>query len=183
MNRKRSRKGILHFFFQNFINIKKIKHNSRNTIVGAVFAGRFNRSVKDLLKKLVFEKGENDWIDVLPTITKQYNNRAHTSTKLAPIQASLKKNEGFVYKSLLYRRKKMKPKFKILDLVRVAELKKTCSKGDTTNWSYKLKEIAEINTDTIPTYHIDHLPERYNVALLKKTESTMKRNDNVMKKF
>ena len=38
---------------------------------------------------------------MLPKITKQYNDRIHSSTKLTPIQASLKKNEGYVYKNLL----------------------------------------------------------------------------------
>ena len=77
----------------------------------------------------------------------------------------------------------MKPKFQINNLVRVADLKRTFSKGDTTNWSYKLNKITEIINDTIPTYHIDNLPERYNESLLKNTELTMKENDNVMKKL
>ena len=69
------------------------------------------------------------------------------------------------------------------DLIRVADLKKTFSKGDTTNWSYKLYKITEIIKDTVPAYKIDNLPERYNEALLKKTELTLKENDNVMKKL
>ena len=77
----------------------------------------------------------------------------------------------------------MKPKFQINDLVRTADLKKTFSKGDTTNWPYKLYKITEYINDTIPTYHIDNLPERYNESSLKKTELTMKENDNIMKKL
>ena len=169
--------------FQDFLNKNNFKLYSRNTSLGAVFAERFNRTIRDLLKKPVFEKGDGNWIDILPTITKQYNNKVHSSTKLSPIQASLKKNEGYVYKNLLDKRKKVKPKFQINDLVRVADLKRTFSKGDTTNWSYKLYKITEIINDTIPTYHIDNLPERYNESLLKKTELTMKENDNVMKKL
>ena len=75
-------------------------------------------------KKLVFEKSDGKWIDILPIITKQYNNRIHSSTKLTPIQASLKKNEGYVYKILLDKRKKITPKFQINDLVRTADLNK-----------------------------------------------------------
>ena len=136
--------------FQDFLNKNNIKLYSRNSSYGAVFAERFNRTIRDLLKRPVFEKGEGNWIDILPTITKQYNNRIHTSTKLSPKDASLKKNEGFVYKKLLDKRKKVIPKFQINDLVRVADLKKTFSKGDTTNWSYKLYKITEIINDTIP---------------------------------
>ena len=61
-------------------------------------------------------------------MTKRYNNRIHSSTKLTPIQASLKKNEGFVYNNLLDKRKKIKPKFQINDLVRAADLKRIFQK-------------------------------------------------------
>ena len=169
--------------FQDFLNKNNIKLYSRNTSLGAVFAERFNRTIRDLLKKIVFEQGDAKWIDVLPTITKQYNNRILSSTKLTPIQASLKKNEGFVYKNLLDKRKKVKPKFQINDIVRTADLKKTFSKGDTTNWSYKLYKITEIINGTIPSYKIDNLPERYNESLLKKTDLTLKENNSVMKKL
>ena len=176
-------KEFFNNIFQDFLNKNDIKLYSRNSSYGAVFAERFNRTIRDLLKKIVFENGNAKWIDVLPTITKQYNNRVHTSTKLTPIQASLKKNEGYVYKNLLDKRKKVKPKFQINDLVRTADLKRTFSKGDTTNWSYKLYKITEIFNDTIPSYKINNLPERYNESLLKKTNLTLKENDNVMKKL
>ena len=77
-------------------------------------------------------------MDVIPTITKQYKNSIHSSTKLTPLQANLMKNEDYVYNNLLHKREKMKPKFQVNDLVRTADLKKTFSKGDTTNWSYIL---------------------------------------------
>ena len=169
--------------FQDFLNKKNIKLYSRNSSYGAVFAERFNRTIRDLLKKSVFEKGDGNWIDILQSITKQYNNRVHSSTKLSPKDASLKKNEGYVYKNLLDKRKKSKPKYEIGDLVRTADLKKTFSKGDMTNWSYKLYKITEIINDTIPSYHINNLKERYNESLLKKTDLTMKENNSVMKKL
>ena len=176
-------RGFYNNIFQDFLNKNNIKLYSRNSSYGAVFAERFNRTIRDLLKRLVFENGDGNWIDVLPTITKQYNNKVHSSTKLTPIQASMKKNEGFVYKNLLDKRKKVKPKYEINNLVRTADLKRTFSKGDTTNWSYKLYKITEIINDTIPSYRLDNLPERYNESLLKKTVLTMKENDNVMKKL
>ena len=75
------------------------------------------------------------------------------------------------------------PNYEIGDLVRTADLKKTFSKSDTTNWSYKLYKITEIINDTIPSYKINNLPERYNESLLKKTKLTLKENDIVMKKL
>ena len=176
-------KEFYNIIFQSFLNNNNIKLYSRNSSYGAVFAERFNRTIRDLLKKIVFEQGDAKWVDILPIITKQYNNRIHTSTKLSPKDASLKKNEGFVYKNILDKRKKVTPKFQIDNLVRTADLKKTFSKGDTTNWSYKLYKIAEIISDTIRSYKIDNLKERYNESLLKKTELTLKEIDNVIKQL
>ena len=102
---------------------------------------------------------------------------------MTPIQGSLKRNEAFVYKNLLDKRKIIKPKYEIGDLVRTADLEKTFSKSDTTNWSFNLYKITEIINDTIASYKIDSLPERSNEALLKKTELTMKENKDVMKKL
>ena len=132
---------------------------------------------------IFFEQGHAKWIGFLPKITKQYNNRVHSLTKLTPIHASLKKNEGFVYNILLDKRKKIKPKIQVNDLLRTADIKKTFSKGDTTNWSYKLYKVTKIFNDTIPSYNIDNLPERYIEFLLKRTELLMKKIDNVMKKL
>ena len=126
-----------------------MKLYSRNSSYGAVFEERFNRAIRYLLKRPVFEKGDGNWIDVLLTKTKQYNKNFHSSIKLTPIQASLKKNEGFVYKNILDKRMKIKPKFQVNDLVRKADLKKTFSKSDTTKWSSKLYKITEIIKDTI----------------------------------
>ena len=119
--------------FQSFLNNNNIKLYSRHSYLGAFFSERFNRTMRDLLKRPVFEKGDANWIDVLPTITKQYNNRIHSSIKLTPIQTSLIKNEGYVYKNLIDKRQKIKPKFQINNLIRTADLRKTFSKGDTTN--------------------------------------------------
>ena len=176
-------KEVYNNIFQDFLNKNDIKLYSRNSSFGNVFAERFNRTIRDLLEKPVFEKGDGNWIDVLQTITKQYNRRIHSSTKLTPIQSSLKKNEGYVYKILLDKRQKIKPRYEIGDLVRTADLKKTFSRGDTTNWSYGLYKITEIINETIPTYKIDNLKERYNGSLLKKIELTLKENDAVMKKL
>ena len=102
----------------------------------------------------------NASIDVIPTITKQYNIRIFSSAKLTSKQASLKKNEEYFYHNLLDKRKKMKPKFKIQDLVRTTDIKKTFSNGDTTNWSYKLYKNTKTFHDTIPKYRIGNLSER-----------------------
>ena len=73
--------------------------------------------------------------------------------------------------------------FQLNDRVRVADLKKTFSKSGTTNCSYKLYRITETISNTISSYKTDNIQKRYNEALLKERELSMKENDNVMKKI
>ena len=145
------------------------------------FAERFNKTIRNLLKKPVFEKGNANWVDELPKVIKKYNNTIHHSTKMTPIDASKKKNENEVFKNLQDKRKKQKPKYKLGDLVRTADKRNIFSKGDSTNWSNKLYTITEIIDDTIPSYHINYLPERYNEALLKKSKLSLEENETIMK--
>ena len=55
------------------------------------------------------------------------------------------------------------------------------SKGDSTNYSYKLYTITEVIHDTIPSYRIDYLPERYNQNILLPTKLTLEQNIKIMK--
>ena len=50
-------KEFYNIIFQDFLNKNNIKLFSRNSSYGAVFAERFNRTIRDLLKKIVFEHG------------------------------------------------------------------------------------------------------------------------------
>ena len=89
---------------------------------------------------------------------------------MTPIQASKKINDKVVYKNLKDKRGVQKPKFKLGQLVRTADIKKLFSKGDSTYWSYKLDTITEVKHDTIPTYRNKYLPERCNQNLLLPTK-------------
>ena len=101
---------------------------------------------------------------------------------MTPFQASKISNEKLVYSNLQGRRDKYQPKYKFGQLVRTADIKKVFSKGDSTNYSYKLYTITEIIHDTIPSYRIDYLPDRYNKNLLLPTKLSLDENDQVMRK-
>ena len=74
-----------------------------------------------MLKKPIFLKGNANWVDEIDSVINKYNNKIHSTIKLTPSQASLKENEVFVYKNLIDKRKKIKPKYKINDLVRTLD--------------------------------------------------------------
>ena len=75
------------------------------------------------------------------------------------------------------------PKYNLGHLVRSADIEKVFSKGDSTNYSTKLYTRTEIIHDTIPSYRIDHLPERYNENFLLPTKLSLERNNQFMKKL
>ena len=79
--------------FKNFIKNKNIQHYSRFTDRGPSIAERVIRTVRNLLKKPVFEKGKADWLSELPSVIRKSNNTIHNSIKMKPIDASKKSNE------------------------------------------------------------------------------------------
>ena len=87
--------------FNDFLKLNDIKRYSRYTNKGAVFAERFNRTIRNLLKKPVFEKGNANWLDELSLVIKKYNNTIHHSTKMTPIDASKRKIEEEIYNNLV----------------------------------------------------------------------------------
>ena len=77
--------------------------------------------------KLVFEKNDDNWVNVLPTITKQDNIREHSAGKSSPNQGSPKYNGSCVQKNLEHRRARRTQKFIIGDLVKTKVSKKMYS--------------------------------------------------------
>ena len=74
--------------FQNLLKSKNIQHNSRYTDEGPSVVEQVIRSVHNLLKKTVFEKGNALWLSELPSVFQKYNNSYHKSIKTSPSEAS-----------------------------------------------------------------------------------------------
>ena len=151
--------------FQTSIKTKNFHRYSRFLDKGPSIAERVIRTVCKLLIKPVFLAENADWLSELPSGIKQYNNTIHHSTKMIPIPASKKSNEKLVFSNLKDNREVRKPKLNLGQLFRTADIKRVLSKGDGSNWSYKLYTITEVIHDTIPSYRIDFLPEGYNENL------------------
>ena len=169
--------------FQKFLENENINHYSRFTDKGPSIAERVIRTVRSLLKKPVFLKGNADWLSELPSVIMQYINTIHHSTTMKPINALKKSNEKEVFSNLQDRRVKQQPKYNLGQLVRTSDIRNVLSKGDSTNYSYKLYKITEVIHDTIPSYRIDYLPERYKENLLLPTKLTLEQNNQIMKKL
>ena len=77
-----------------FLDNHYFKRYSRNTILGALIAERYNRTIRYLFKNPVILAGNTNWISELPSVIMKYKNTIHKySTKMTPIPASKKSNE------------------------------------------------------------------------------------------
>ena len=102
---------------------------------------------------------------------------------MTPVQASKKSKEKEIYSNLRDRRVIQKPKFKLGHLIRTADIKRVFSRGDSTKWSYKLYTITEVIHDSVSSYRIEYLPERYNQNLLLPTRLSLEKNKQFMKEL
>ena len=166
--------------FQNFLKLKSIHHYSRFTDKGPSIAEKIIRTVRNLLKKLIFSAGISDWLSKLPSVIKQHNNTIHISIKMSLNQSSEKSNEKKVYSNLQDRRDKQQPKFNVGHLVRKADIKRVFSKGDRTNYCFKLYKITEVIHDTILSYRFNYLPDKNKEKLLLPTKLPLDENNQIM---
>ena len=165
------------------MKLKNNHHYFRFTEKSPPLAERILITVRKFSKKPIAEKGNADWFSEVPSVIKWYNNTIHNLIKMTPIQASEKFNEKVVYNNLSDNRDIQKAKFKLGQLVRTADIKRVFSKGDSTNWSYELYTMTQTIHDTIPSYRIDFLNERYNKNLLLPTKLSLDENNKIMKEL
>ena len=137
--------------FQKILKSKNVHHYPRFAAKGPSVAERVIRTIRNLLKKPVFLKGNSDWLSELPCLIKTYNNTIRSSMKMTPNQASKKLKEKEVYSNLRDDRQKQKPKFQLGQLVITADIKRVFSKGDSINFSFKYHTITEVIHETIPS--------------------------------
>ena len=100
-------------------------------------------------------------------------------TPFQVLTKQMKKKSIQIFKT---REKKLNPKIELGNLVRTSDIRRAFSKGDSTNYSYKLYTITEVVHDTIPSYRIDYIPERYEENLLLPTKLSLEQNNQVLKK-
>lgn len=102
-----------------------ILHFSTDQELKASMVERFNRTLREKIRKYLTAKRTKHYLTVLPDLVRAYNKSPHSSLDgLAPIEVT-KQNENQV-RELLYgdylREKKRRQKFKVNDVVRVTNL-------------------------------------------------------------
>lgn len=146
---------------------------------------RWNRTMKERMYKYFTAHNTRRYVDVLDELVSHYNNTVHSSTKMTPVLASNKQNEGLVYLTLYddvihSPRNDTKPKFKVGDKVRISRKKGKFEKGFTPNWTEEIFTISTIQyTDPITYKIVDTNNEEikgtfYTEELQKTTQDTFR---------
>ena len=151
---------------------------------------RWIRTMKEKMWKYFTDKSTNVYIDILPSLVKDYNNTRHSSIKMTPVKASKKENELTVWKNLYPEHLKIhdiNPKFSVGDQVRISKKKKTFEKGYTTRWTEEIFTIVEVKRTRPPTYKIadlngEEIKGSFYEPELQKTSQEIFRIEKVIKR-
>ena len=112
-----------------------IHHYSIKTQRKASIVERLIRTLKSRLEKYFYKNKTKRWLDVIQQITSNYNRTFHRSIEMAPNDVT-DKNRKNVFSNLFPDiSKKVKPKLKIGDIVRIVRKKNIFEKGYKQNWS------------------------------------------------
>ena len=86
--------------FRSWLKDRDIEMYSVHNEGKAVVVERFNRTLKEWMWKYFSANNTHRYTDVLDSLMGYYNARYHSSVKMSPKEASLKKNGARVYKNL-----------------------------------------------------------------------------------
>ena len=119
----------------------------------SVVAERFIRTLKNKIFKHMTTISKNVYIDVLNDIVSKYNNTAHKTIKVKPIDVTNDSDGEYSEDS----NKKKNPKFKVGDRVRISKYKNIFAEGYVPNWSEEVFIVNEIKNTVAWTYTINDL--------------------------
>jgi len=129
-------------------------------------------------------------VDILDKLVDRYNNTIHSSIGMTPKEASEKKNEVKVWRNLYGNytpQKRITPKLKVSDEVRITRKKGVFEKGYTARWTEEVFTVSEVRyTDPITYKIVDYNNEEikgsfYEQELQKATEELF-RIEKIIKK-
>lgn len=132
-----------------------INHYSTQSVMKASVVERWNRTLKNNMWQQFSLQGSYKWLDLLPELVKEYNNRKHRTIGMSPAKvtpAVAKKLLTSLYSHI----KIAKPaRFHVGDKVRINKYKAVFDRGYTPNWSTEVVEIKKIQNTNPTTYLIE----------------------------
>lgn len=145
--------------FKELMKLEGVNHYSTFTEVKASVVERFNRTLKERMWKQFALQGNQKWVELLPKLVYDYNNRKHRTIGMKPVDVNEKNAKNVVKTAFTAELKTDPPKFKIGDKVRISKLKGLFEKGYTANWSTEIFEVTQINNTSPTTYKLKDTSE------------------------
>jgi hypothetical protein len=114
---------------------------------------RFHRTLKDKIEKYIIAKNTTRWIDILPTIIKNYNNTEHRGiSNFTPKQASNGMVMYYLINKSITKSEKIDKiqhyNFEVGDMCRIVLDKGLFDKSDRINFSTDVYKIVKIHNNS-----------------------------------
>ena len=129
--------------FQKYLDELNVRHfTTENDDIKACIVERFNRTLKTKMWRYFTKDSMNRYLDVLPQLTKAYNDSYHSKIKAKP--SSVKTTTRKLLRNFYARPYKRRVGFTIGDHVRISKTVRAFKKGYVANWSEETFEITKI---------------------------------------
>lgn len=138
--------------FEDLMTQHKINLYSTYSNLKASICERFNRTLKNKMWIQFTLRGNYKWIDILPKLIAEYNDRKHRTIGVKPNEVSAVNEAEILQRFKRAAGPVTKAKFKINDKVRVSKLKQVFEKGYTPNWSTEVFTVRKVQATNPVTY-------------------------------
>lgn len=121
----------------------------------AAIVERFNRTLKKKIYMQFSLNGNYKWVDILPSLMREYNTTRHRTIKMAPNDVDSDNEQELL--STVYDYKRVIPQkksynFKVGDHVRLSKYKHLFEKGYLPSWTTEVFTIVKIQKTDPVTY-------------------------------
>ena len=147
--------------FQALMKGKSIHHFSTRGDSKASVVERFNRTLKGRLYRYFTIKNTLTFLPMLQDLVLGYNRSYHRSIKMTPERVNAH-NEEEVWDNLYAKRlngKRLKPKFKVNDRVRLNKKFRTFKKGYLQGWTEEVFIVSRVVPGSVVTYRIKEMDD------------------------
>ena len=148
---------FMNYVVKDFLNSQDVILFATDQELKAQIVERFNRTIRNKIKRYMIAYGTFRYLDVLPQLVDSYNNSLHSSLGGIFTPASVNKDNERLVRHIQYgpylAEKKRLAKFKVGDTVRVANYSKRLKKKKRT-FREELYVIHHVNATNPPTYRV-----------------------------
>jgi len=130
----------------------EINHYSTFGTLKASVVERFNRTLKELMRREFTFKGKYSWLQIYKELINNYNNRKHRTIKMKAIDVIAKNEKQILMRSYNHLKIFTNGDFKGADHVRISKYKNVFEKGYTQNWTTEIFRIRKMQNTSSFTY-------------------------------